>query len=117
MPWITALLGAAVTRMLSFAMVFFAYAAAKRIAITTGFIVVSAGLFGAMAGAIKAAVMALRVVMPPTLSTFTYFLPSNINVFIAALVTVRLTHFVWTWTQRNLAHYANVGGVGEGKYF
>lgn len=117
MPWITAVLGAAVSRMLGFAMVFVSYMMAKRIAIVTGYLLASAALFLGMSGAIKAVVLGLRVSMPPMMAAVTYFLPSNINSFIAALVTVRLTHFIWKWTQSNLSVYANVGGYGEGRYF
>jgi hypothetical protein len=117
MPWIASILGAVVSRMLSWSMIFFSYVFAKRIAIASGFIAASAVMFLGMAAAIKAIVLTLRVTMPPILSASTYFLPANINFFIAALITVRMTHFIWRWSQANLAVYANVGGHGEGLYF
>lgn len=112
MPWIATVLGAVVARVLTFAMGFLAYSLAKRLAIVTGFIVAWSALFIAMAGTVKALIIGMRIVMPPVLAQFTYFLPSSINTFIAALVSVRLIYFVWEWTQANLSAYANVGMRG-----
>lgn len=114
---IIAMFGGAVGRVLTFAMGFVSYMLAKRIALASGYILVSAALFGVMAASVKAAVLGVRVLMPVSMSAFTYFLPSSINLFLASLVTVRLTHFVWRWTVANLGVYTNVGGHGEGTFF
>lgn len=114
MPWLTAVFGAVISRLFAVLMGVFVWRTAQRIAMGTAFILASAGLFGTMALSVKAAILGARAMMPPALSLFTYFLPSDINLYIATMVTVRLIHFVWAWTQNNLRTFA--GGSASGGY-
>jgi len=84
-----------------------AYVTAKRVAIAVTYIVVAASLFFAMSGLVKAAILGLRVSIPSSLAAGTFLLPPSINSFVAALFTIRLTYFLWTWTNRNLTAYVN----------
>lgn len=108
MTWIVTALGALVSRSFLLFTGVFSFLIAQRMALLTAYIVVSGTLFLATSASIKLTVEALRVSMPPILASSTYFLPSSINSFIAAIVVVRLTHAVWRWTQTNLATYAGV---------
>jgi hypothetical protein len=85
----------------------FAYITAKRVAIAVTYIVAAAALFVAMAGLVKVSIMTLRVTIPSSLAAGTFLLPGSINSFVAALFTIRLTYFLWTWTNRNLTAFVN----------
>lgn len=108
MQWLVTLLGAVVGRTFTLLFGVLSFALAQRIALVTGYILASAALFLAVSAAIKTAVLAVRVVMPPILVQATYFLPPSINSFVASIVVIRLTYFVWRWTTSNLAAYADV---------
>lgn len=121
LAWITAALGASVTRIFGLYYVFLVWSWARHLTIVTAFIVAWAAFFLGMVAAVKLLVLAIRVSMPVKMQAFTYFLPSEINYFIASLISIRLVHFVWEWTVANLAMYADMAGAvkagGRGKYF
>lgn len=51
---------------------------------------------------VKSTVMAVRVAFPPILVASTYFLPSNLPVILATIVSVRVSIVVYRWTLANL---------------
>jgi uncharacterized membrane protein len=114
LQWVVTLAGLGVSRVFTFFMAFLAYSTAKKAALVTAYIVASAALFLTMAGAIKAIVIGARYAMPSSLASFTYFLPSSINFLISSIVMVKTTHYVWRWTQKNLASYAMTFGEKTG---
>lgn len=104
-PLITGALGAIVTKVFDFFYQFFAYKIARNLAVGAGAVAVAAMMTLTMAQAIKVLILGARILMPPSMAAFTYFLPANINQFIAVIVTVKLTHFIWQWSMKNLARY------------
>lgn len=53
--------------------------------------------------------------MPANMSAFTYFLPSDINVIFATIVTLRVSMAVYRWTVSTMSAYLpNVGNFGQG---
>lgn len=104
-PLITGALGAIVTKVFDFLYQFFAYKIARNLAVGAAAVTVAAGLTLAIAQTIKIAILGARVLMPASMSAFTYFLPSNINQIIAVIVTVKVSHFTWQWSMKNLSRY------------
>lgn len=105
MPWLMTVLGALVSQVFTLIYRFFAYKIARNIAIGSAFIVISGGMIVAMSSWIKLALMGVRVMMPPALAAYTYFLPSTINLFISVFIMTRIYHFVWRWSMRNFSKY------------
>lgn len=108
MPWLIGVLGGLVGRVFTLAFGHFTFLVAQRIAIVTGYIIVSGTIFIGVALGIKTLVLSARVFMPPHLAVVTYFLPASLNQFFATFVVIRLSYFVWRWTHANLAAYADV---------
>lgn len=102
---ITGALGVVVTKVFEFFYHFLGYKVAKMLAVGTASVVAAGLLTATMAATIKQLVLLARVAMPPSMSAFTYFLPSNINVVLASIITVRMTHFIWQWSMKNLGRY------------
>lgn len=98
-------LGAVVARSFAFVFQFFAFKLARNIAVATGAAIIAAALTVGMAVAIKGMIVGVRMMMPPALAQATYFLPANINLVLAAIVTIKVTHFIWQWSMKNLAKY------------
>jgi len=105
MAWLVTLLGLVVRRVFTLVFGIFVFKVAQRIAIASAAILLAATLTLAMASAIKGLIVAARVTMPNTLGLATYFLPSDINVLVSVFVTIRVTHFIWSWTMKNLARF------------
>jgi len=98
-------LGAVVAKLFEFFYQFLAFKLATRLAVGTAFLVVSASITVTMAMAIKAALLLARVALPPHLAVATYFLPANLNQFLAVYITIASIRFIWAWSYKNLAGY------------
>lgn len=105
LPIVISALGAVVAKVFDFLYQFLAYKLARNLAVGVGAVVAAAALTLAMAQGIKVAVMAARVLLPPAYSAGLAFLPTNLNQVIALIVTIRISHFVWQWSMKNLARY------------
>ena len=90
------------------------YEKALFITITTAAVVVMASLTAALALGIKGAIMVARVTMPPILAQATYFLPSNINMVLALVITVRSAVFLYRWTVQTMNYYLPRNNAGYG---
>ena len=112
MQWLIAAMGGMVGRVFTLLFGMVSFHIAQRVAIVTAYIGMSAALFVTVSVAVRASVEALRTSMPGVLTPFTYFLPGNINNFIAAVVLIRVSYFLWKWTQANLAAYADIPNRG-----
>lgn len=106
---IGSLIGLLATRIYDFFFRFLAEKWAYRAVIGTAFVVAVGGLTVAMATAVKAIVVAARVMMPSSLGASTYFLPSNINIIIGAYVSARLIVYVYEWTLKNMERWFMAG--------
>lgn len=106
---IGSIMGAFLVQLYDFFFKFMAEKWAYRTIFGTAFIVAVGGLTVAMAGAVKAIVVAARIGMPGSLGASTYFLPSNINVIIAAYITTRLLVYVYKWTTANIERWFLAG--------
>ena len=114
MPWILAALRWLVGSLFTNFLALFTFQWARRLALGVALVVVFAGAFLALVVGVKAAVMAVRVAMPPILAQATYFLPSNLPVIIATAVTVRISILLFRWSMTNLQVYASHGaGYGS----
>lgn len=102
---IGALLGAILPKLFDFVFKFVAAKWAWRITLGTGIVLAVAGITVGMAVAVKALIIGARVTMPSSLGASTYFLPSNINIIIAAYITFRLVYFVYQWTLKNMERF------------
>lgn len=105
MQWLVTLLGFVVRRSFILFYALLTFHVAQKLAVAVAAITLGAALTLGMATAIKAAIVAVRVSMPGSLGLATYFLPSNINVMISVFITIRVAHFIWSWSMRNLAKY------------
>lgn len=65
-------------------------------------VAVYSSLFIGVVVLVKTTVMAVRVSFPPILAASTYFLPSNLPVILATIVSVRVSIVVYRWTISNL---------------
>lgn len=96
----------------------FIYERAIQITLVTAFLVSASGLFLTVSTTIKMSVLALRMSLPPVMAMGAFFLPSNLNQIIAAIVTIRVTAALYRWTVGVLAAYLpqspNVGLFGRG---
>lgn len=108
MAWLINALGALTSRLFTFFFGYLSFAISTRAALVTTYIIISATLFLGAAGAIKAAVMAIKVTAPPILANAAFFIPESINTLIASIITVRTAAAVYRWTQSNLAAFADV---------
>lgn len=106
---IGSVMGAFLVKLYDFLFKFVAEKWAYRTVFGTAFILAVAGLTVAMAGAVKAIVIGARIGMPGTLGASTYFLPSNINIIIAAYVSARLVVYVYKWTTANIERWFLAG--------
>lgn len=102
---IGSILGAILPKLFDFVFKFVAAKWAWRITLGTGIVLAAAGVTIGMALAVKALIIGARVTMPASLGASTYFLPSNINLIIAAYITFRLIHFIHQWTLKNMERF------------
>jgi len=105
LPLVVSALGAVVVRVFDFLYQFLAYKLARNLAVGVAAVIAAAALTVAMAQGIKLAVMAARVALPPAYGAGLAFLPANLNQVIAIIITVRVSHFIWQWSMKNLARY------------
>lgn len=105
MPIVISALGAVVTKVFGFFFEFLAYKLARNLAIGVAAVLAAAALTLAMAQGIKVAIMAARVALPPAFSAGLAFIPPNLNQVVALIITVRVSHFIWQWSMKNLSRY------------
>lgn len=105
MPLVVSALGAVVAKIFDFIYQFLAYKLARNLAIGVAAVISAATLTLAMAQAIKLAIMAARVALPPAFAAGLAFIPSNLNQVVALIITVRVSHFIWQWSMKNLSRY------------
>ena len=114
MHWLATALAWLVSRIFTSVFSVLGYQFARRLALSTALIIAFASLFILLVATVKSTVMAARVVMPPILAQVTYFLPSNLPIIIATIVTLRVSIQVYRWTIRNMSVYASHGsGYGS----
>lgn len=106
---IGSVMGAFLVKLYDFLFKFIAEKWAYRTVFGTAFILAVAGLTVVMAGTVKAIVIGARVGMPGSLGAATYFLPSNINLIIAAYVSARVVVYVYKWTTANIERWFMAG--------
>lgn len=105
LPIVISALGAVVAKVFDFLYQFLAYKLARNLAVGVGAVVAAAALTLTMAQSIKVAVMAARAALPPAFAAGLAFVPPNVNQVIAIIITVRISHFIWQWSMKNLARY------------
>lgn len=114
MPWIATVLAWLTSRVFTSVFAVGTFLLARRVALGTALIVVYSATFVALVASIKTAVMGARYVMPAILAQSTYFLPSNLPVILATIVTVRVSIVIYRWTITNMSVYASHGsGYGS----
>lgn len=104
-PVLVGALGAMVTKAFELFFTVFAFKLARNLAVATAAIALAGGLTVGMILGLKVAVIAARFAMPNSLGAATFFLPSNLYIIIPLIVTVRLSHFLWQWSMKNLTKY------------
>ena len=110
--WLVGLFGTSIGTLVTWLMARMVYERAFHIAMVTGFLVAAGTLTVTLAVTFKAAVLALKMTLPPILASGLYFLPSNINVFFATIITVRVAASLYRWTVATLAAYMPGTAVG-----
>lgn len=115
-PWLVGLLGTLVTNVASWWLLRVAADRAFHYALVTAFLVASTGLFLTLTLTVKALILGARAAMPANMSAFTYFLPSDINVIFATIVTLRVSVAVYRWTVSTMSAYLPMrqGGIFAG---
>lgn len=103
--WLVGLFGSAIGSFATWLMQRMVYEKAIRYALITAFLVTASGLFLGVSLTIKAAVLALQYTMPASLVMVTFFLPSNINQILAAIVTVRVARTLYALTINTIRAY------------
>lgn len=103
--WLVGLFGSAIGSFATWLMQRMVYEKAIRYALITAFLVTASGLFLGVSLTIKATVLALQYSMPPSLALVTFFLPSNINQVLAAIVTVRVARSLYALTVNTIRAY------------
>jgi hypothetical protein len=112
-PWLLGLFTTALGSLLTWLMSYFAYRKAFELTVISGFLVVAGAMTVGIAVTIKALVIGLRMTLPDILSASTYFLPNNINQFLAAVITLRVSVFLYRWTLQTLNYYLPKSGYGS----
>lgn len=110
--WLVGLFGSTFGSLVTWLMARMVYERALHITLVTAFLVAASSLTVGLALGIKAAIYAARITMPPILAAGTYFLPSNINVILALIVTARVSISLYRWTVSTLAAYLPGSAVG-----
>jgi len=100
--WLIGLVGAVATKAFTWVTTFLAYRTAVGVARVVAFMVVAGALTVSVSVAIKALIIGAQVVMPSSLSAFTYFLPGNINQILAIIFTARVSTSLYRWTLANV---------------
>jgi hypothetical protein len=104
-PVIISALGALVTTTFGFFYKFLAYSLAKRLAIASATVALVATATLAMAQSIKLLIIGAQMALPAKYAAGFAFLPSNINQILAIYIGVRIIHFLWQWSMKNLSRY------------
>lgn len=104
-PWLVGLFASVFGSLLTWIVTKFAAEKAMHIVIVSGFLTAAFTLMVGMALAAKMLVLGVRVTMPDLLGNSTYFLPSNINVIMAAYFTLRVSHYLYRVSTFTLAAY------------
>lgn len=110
--WLVGLFGSTFGSLVTWLMARMVYERALQITLVTAFLVAASSLTVGLAIGIKAAILAVRITMPPILAAGTYFLPSNINVVLALIFTARVSMSLYRWTVATLAAYLPGSAVG-----
>jgi hypothetical protein len=104
-PVIISALGALVTATFGFCYKFLGYWLAKRLAIGSATVALVSAATLAMAQSIKLLILGTQVVLPAKYAAGLAFLPPNLNQILAIYISVRITHFIFQWSMKNLARY------------
>ncbi|WP_153132875.1 DUF5455 family protein [Dechloromonas hortensis] len=105
LPLVVSALGAVVAKVFDFLFTFLAYKLARNLAVGVAAVIAAAALTLAMAQGIKLLIMAARVSLPPAFAVGLAFIPPNLNQVVATIITIRVSHFIWQWSMKNLSRY------------
>jgi hypothetical protein len=114
MAWIVGVLGAVLSRLFTWILEIVAYRLVRQMLIAVAVITVFSALFIGVVVTVKSAVVAVRVLMPPSLAAYTYFLPANLHTILGTIVTIRVAIQVYRWMVANLNIYASRGSSSNG---